>query len=143
MAPLARFLFALLLAETASWLSISQARYGVRVEDMQQMTRYGSSLNADRSLGWLWSAARTTTDTKGLGQSITWAWDPALCTRLLPAFRSDAFGIPLIDCNTIRATMHRAFSTWSQVCMRAARARPPSCELARRAHGASTLAHCS
>ena len=47
MSPLSRFLFALLLVETASWLSISQARYGVRVEDMSAMTHYQSSLNAD------------------------------------------------------------------------------------------------
>ena len=120
MAPLARFLFALLLAETASWLSIAQARFGVRVEDTQSMTRYGSTLNGPQALGFLWSAARTTTDTKGLGQSITWAWDPALCDLLLPAFRDGAFGIRLLSCNTIRATMHRAFATWSQVCMRAA-----------------------
>ena len=106
---------ALLATSAHAWISVSQALYGAKLDDLRAATRRQSSLNADKSLGWLWSAPRSTTDARGLGQSITWAWDPRLCDMLLPAFRSDAFGIPLINCGTIKATMHRAFLTWSQV----------------------------
>ena len=42
---------ALGLAGPSAWLSIAQARYGVKDSDIREMTYHNSRLNADRSLG--------------------------------------------------------------------------------------------
>ena len=105
----------LLLPIVTGWLSISQARYGATLDDLRDQTYMQSTANADRSIGWLWSAPRSQTDSRGLGQSITWAWDPKLCDMILGSFKSDAFGIPMLGCESIKVAMHRAFMTWSQV----------------------------
>merc|ERR1719331_1886678 len=99
-----RLLVAALVAPACTWISTSQARYGANLEELRRGTRMESTANADRSLGWLWSAPRSTTDARGLGQSITWAWDPELCDSLLPAFDGvRAFGIPIgLDCSMLK-----------------------------------------
>ena len=108
-------LLALLAAPSAlAWLSISQARYGTSLDDLRATTYGTSTRNADMSLGWIWSAPRTRTDPRGLGQSITWAWDPALCDKLLPAFKSDAFGIPMLDCQSVRTVRRPLFGACTQ-----------------------------
>ena len=116
----------LLLAAVAppagAWISTSQVRYGTQINDIQ-LEAYGESLqNSYKSLGWLWTSPdRTHNDagdaghdpSSGLGQSITWAWDPALCDLISPTFREDFMFFNFVDCKHIKASVHRAFAAWS------------------------------
>lgn len=107
-----------------SFRSVSQANYGAQIADIQaQLSSSGPAMACTsptgcsdqfRNLGWLWSLPSDSSDSRGLGQSITWAWDPALCDKLMPIFRERFTTISFIDCSWIKAGMHRAFATWSQ-----------------------------
>jgi len=63
----------------------------------------------------LWTMPSDVDSLEGLGGGITWAWDPTLCTALLPRFkeRSSAFGSTLVSCDSIKAALTRAFDNWS------------------------------
>jgi hypothetical protein len=101
-----------------AWVSISQARYGATIDGI-----YNESLGRDlgtnflvarqQSLGYLWTLPSDPLDTTGLGGTITWAWDPALCARLQPLFKEDFWFTNFVDCTTIKASLHRAFETWA------------------------------
>ena len=45
---------------------------------------------------------------------ITWAWDGALCPKLLPRFKEDFFFVEFLTCKDLKAAMHRAFASWAQ-----------------------------
>jgi hypothetical protein len=98
------------------WLSISQSLYGAQLADLIALPDPSAAYpNPQDTLSYVWS--NPPNSAHGLGDSITWAWDPALCGHLLPAFEREEhfnFGIKFVDCESIKATMHRAFDTWSQ-----------------------------
>jgi hypothetical protein len=99
---------------TSAWISTSQARYGAQLDDIIATSYSTSTVNADRSLGFLWSLPASSMDERGLGQSITWAWDPALCDALVPTLRDEALSIRMVGCASLKSAMQRAFDTWSQ-----------------------------
>ena len=66
-----------LVPRSSAWLTTSQARYGAELEEIQASFFAASQKSADRSLGWLWSAPNDARSNRGLGGSITWAWDAA------------------------------------------------------------------
>ena len=63
--------------------------------------------------GYLWSFPEDADDRTGLGGGITWQWDPELCDALIDKFDEDFFFIPFIKCSDLKASMHRAFASWS------------------------------
>jgi hypothetical protein len=96
-----------------AWVSTTQARFGTTIA-----TIYNESLgigegDKQTSLGYLWNLPGATTDVTGLGGSITWAWDERLCDDLQPRFEENFWGISLVSCASIKASMHRAFDTWA------------------------------
>lgn len=100
------------------WISTSQSRFGATISGI-----YNESLGMDlatplsiarqQSLGYLWSLPYDPIDTRGLGGSVTWAWDESLCERMLPLIKDDFWAIQLVNCATMKETMHRAFDTWA------------------------------
>ena len=113
---------ALLLAAlpcVGGWVSNSQASYGATLASIRAEAYGDSMASAYRSLGWLWTLPKDTSDATGLGQSITWAWDPALCGTLGPKFREDFVALSFLSCHSIKASMGRAFDTCASACLRA------------------------
>lgn len=109
---------AVLIASANAWISISQARYGASIEHIYNES-LGTFVGAPQdSLGYLWTAPQSTDpqdseSSQGLGASITWAWDDALCDRLQPTLREDFWYISFVSCANAKASMHRAFDTWA------------------------------
>ena len=54
-----------------------------------------------------------TRDTSGLGGGIGYAWDPNLCSVIMPRFKETIAFIDLITCLDLRMAMNRAFNSWS------------------------------
>lgn len=116
-------LVAMIVAPARCWITISQARFGAEAADFAASTHIMSASGTvlsydppDKSLGYLWSAPRRgyPLSERGLGHSITWAWDPELCDALLPMFSETFYALSLIGCEAIQAGMQRAFATWAQ-----------------------------
>ena len=100
-------------AAALGWMAVSQSKFGAQVADIQRESYGASTVSAYRSLGWLWTNPLSSTSDKGLGRSITWAWDPVLCDRMVGQFKED-YIVNFANCDAIKAAMHRAFATWSQ-----------------------------
>ena len=88
--------FAVLLAvDSLSWITRSQANWGVGLGAIKAQMRGDPDLPGDirAELGSLWSYnphdPSTPEGQRGLGGGITWAWDDALCDRLLDRFNED------------------------------------------------------
>lgn len=108
-------LVVVLVCPAGAWITTAQALFGTKINDIDGLFEHTATPVAPyNTLGMLWSDSKGTNNPAGLGQAITWAWDDGLCAKLLPSFKSDPFGIPFIDCASIRSSMHRAFSTWAQ-----------------------------
>jgi hypothetical protein len=108
-------LVVVLVCPAGAWITTAQALFGTKINDIDGLFEHTAAPVAPyNTLGMLWSDSKGTNNPAGLGQAITWAWDDGLCAKLLPSFKSDPFGIPFIDCASIRSSMHRAFSTWAQ-----------------------------
>ena len=109
---------ALLLAARGSdaWISYTQARYGSSIGEIQAQ-QHGNGFQAStysyRWLSHLWNLPENTFTDDGLGGSITYAWDPALCGALQPLFKEDLFFTNMINCVDFKTALHRAFETWS------------------------------
>ena len=109
-----RTLLALGLPPFASaWISTSQARFGLTIEHIYNESLGQSAGHPQHSLGYLWSQPGSTAEVWGLGGSITWQWDKRLCSRSGLKVEENFWAIPLVSCDSIRASMHRAFATWS------------------------------
>lgn len=105
---------ALLAASPAAgWISLTQSRFGTSLHLLKNESVGVGTGTAQQSLGYLWSLPELSHDSRGLGGSITWAWDPELCAQLEPAFYQDFWQFSFISCHTIKASLQRAFQTWS------------------------------
>lgn len=102
-----------LLAPPAdAWVSTSQARFGLTIEQLQAESRGITDGIPQYSLGYLWNQPPTTDNARGLGKSISWQWDNRLCDEL--KVEENFWGIPLSSCASLKASMHRAFDAWAQ-----------------------------
>jgi len=105
-----------LAAGVSGWVTISQSRFGGQISAIAEQFQ---GLNTDKNpdvqqrLGYLWSYPEDADDTTGLGGGITWQWDPRLCEVIIDKFDEDFFFIPFIQCSDLKASMHRAFASWS------------------------------
>ena len=113
-------LLAVSLPGVRAWVSTSQARYGASIELIQDeslgldaITPAGVHQQQQMSLGYLWSLPADSSDDRGLGGSITWAFDEKICDDILPLFNEKFWGISFVNCQTIKASIHRAFETWA------------------------------
>ena len=109
-----RCVLLLLLAwPAASWISVSQAKYGAQLDDLAKATYGTSRASAFRTLGWLWTFPRDPLDTRGLGGSITWALDPSMCAHLMPRMREGYWTQTFVGCPMIKASIQRALDAWA------------------------------
>ncbi|KAL1519856.1 hypothetical protein AB1Y20_023359 [Prymnesium parvum] len=106
----------LLLAACAcarGWVTTSQARFGAQIPAIRNESRGVVTSLVPQTLGYLWSYQTNSQSARGLGGSITWAWDSELCHRILRVMEEDFWQISFVDCLDVRAALHRAFETWS------------------------------
>ena len=92
---------------------MTQSRFGVRAEQIYNESIGMGESNPQMTLGYLWAQPSWTQETRGLGGSITWAWDETLCNEIVPRFEEHFWAIPLVSCESVKASMHRAFDTWA------------------------------
>ncbi len=76
-----------LLRPCCCWRATSQSLYGAQISVIQETLHGHSTATPYEALGYLWTYPVDAGDATGLGKSVTWAWDPQLCGRLLPIFR--------------------------------------------------------
>ena len=96
-----------------AWITVTQARFGVTHENIYNDSIGKGEDHPQRSLGYVWEQPANTLDSRGLGGSITWGWDDNLCAKIEPRFEERFWGISLISCDSIKASMHRAMDTWA------------------------------
>ena len=77
-----------------------------------------------KTLGYYWHYPALTDDNRGLGGGISWAFDDELCVKndaygsrkkFEDTFKEDFFFAKFVTCVDIRASLHRAFKTWTDV----------------------------
>ena len=107
-------LLLLLCQRAAAWITITQTRYGASLQRIQNESVGRDVGSPTNTLGHMFSLPDISSDSTGLGNSITWAWDVRVCDKLLPKFRDTFWGISLVGCGNLRSTMNRAFDTWAQ-----------------------------
>ena len=100
-----------LIGGASGWVSTSQARFGATISGIKNEMKGTINYPVQQSLGYLWSLPTDSQSDRGLGQSITWAWDDTLCDLL--SMEEDFWEMSFIGCEEIRASMHRAFQSWS------------------------------
>ena len=111
---LARLVLLLLLVHGATaWISTSQAKYGSQLDELAAASHGTSRVSAFRSLGGLWSLPRDPLDPRGLGGSITWALDPALCEHMLPRMSEGFWTQTFVGCGMLKSAIQRALDAWS------------------------------
>ena len=101
-----------------AFTTIAQSRYGAQIEDIRKLYHGNtwSSPNVSsphQVLGYTWNKPLDSGSTVGLGGGITWAWDPALCPRIMDRFREDFFFVKFITCEQLKAAMGRGFASWA------------------------------
>lgn len=63
---------------------------------------------------FLWHFPEDSTDERGMGHGLTYAWDPMACAQLLEMFSENLFFAPaFVSCDSLRTAMSRAFASWS------------------------------
>ena len=105
-------LLQVMLPATA-WISTSQSSFSASIENIQQQQHGNYVGHPQAALGFVWNYPSNASDNTGLGGGITWAWDDALCPKLLPLFTEDLFFYDLVSCYDLKAAMHRAFDSWA------------------------------
>ena len=106
----------LLTASVPGWITQSQALLGVRPSDIVAQlegTPLPEGASVYSTLGFLWTFPEDSADLRGLGGGVTYAWDPSLCSRLLPQFEENKGGYHIIFCDDIKAAVSRAFNAWA------------------------------
>ena len=106
-------LTALLPAFASAFVTISQSLYGADLAAFRALQNGTFTGAATATLGFLWNFPTLTTDTRGLGGGIAWAWDDSLCPAIEPLMKEDLFFWPLVRCKDLKAAMHRAFDSWA------------------------------
>ena len=76
---MADVLLLLMLPSAMGWVTISASSYGASLENFIALQDGLYSGPALQTLGWLWHFPSDAAQTRGLGGSITWAWDDTLC----------------------------------------------------------------
>ncbi len=90
------------------WVTTSQSRFGAQVSDIAAEMEGLSPVTDPRlRLGYLWNYPIDTNSDAGLGQSITWAWDPAMCKKIFPTFMESFWFIDMITCDSLVASLHQ------------------------------------
>jgi hypothetical protein len=122
-----------LTSATIGWITSSQLNDGARPKDIAEMfndkgaqTRpegIAQSTEYRSSLGYYWHQPEKVWDNRGLGGGIAWAFDDTMCndgqTKRIgngvfeDQFRENLFFTPFVTCISIRASLHRAFNTWT------------------------------
>ena len=99
-----------------AWVTTVQSTYGAQVDEIAEQMQ-GVALPTSRhwqsQLGSLWHWPESTSETRGLGGGITYAWDPALCDRLMPLFREDLAAVSFIGCEDAQSALFRAMNAWA------------------------------
>lgn len=96
-----------------AWLTASQARFAASPEDFALAARGLSTATAFGSLGWIWTLPSDPLDERGLGASITYAIDPALCAELLPRVAEGFWTNSFVDCGVLERSISRAFAAFA------------------------------
>ena len=108
----------LALAEHAcGWTTISQSSFGVSLEAIKRQFDPAPAAepwpSPNELLGFLWTMPDDPVSTRGLGGGIAWAWDPALCDKIVHRFEEDLAFMPYVGCHELKAAMHRGFASWA------------------------------
>ena len=98
-----------------SWVTLSQSRLGAQLDVIQEESRrnFSRSVPPLQRLGYRWDLPSEPASSSGLGGGISWAWDPTLCSHLLPRFHENLLVFEWINCAVLKAAVHSAFATWS------------------------------
>jgi len=105
-----------LAVSVSGWVTLSQSSYGGQIDDIARQfhgLNDADTPHIQQKLGYLWTQPEDATDRTGLGGGITWQWDPKLCDALIDKFDEDFWFVPFIQCSDLKASMHRAFASWS------------------------------
>jgi len=117
-----------LAGTTLGWVTQVQSNFGVTASQIAQSFRgtLPRTGNEDpmKTLGYYWHYPALTDDNRGLGGGIAWAFDDELCVesdrygskkKFEDTFKEDFFFAKFVTCVDIRASLHRAFKTWTDV----------------------------
>ena len=103
-------------AQTAAWTTISQSYWGAQLDTIKLQMNPNTTTDVEpvQRLGYMWSSPDSTSDGRGIGGGITWAFDPNLCSNIITSFSEQPFmGIKFVECDEIQAAVHRGFAAWS------------------------------
>ena len=96
------FLLALLLRAAAWTYRLALPRWARKTVSFGSFLRGETTesvpVDYQQKLGYLWTLPEDTSDSRGLGGGIAWAWDPNLCDNIIDQFSEDFFFIPFITC---------------------------------------------
>jgi len=106
MLPLAA---AALVGGAAAWVTTAQYQQDSGSVPLSDFQARNGAINR------LWSSPIDSTDARGLGMGINYAWDPFVCGEDLEhAFSENGlWGLKFADCEAIMASVRRAFKSWS------------------------------
>jgi hypothetical protein len=120
-----------LAGATVGWITSSQLNNnGANIKHIAGMfngdfnQRQAAELKL-KTLGYYWHQPEDVSDNRGLGGGIAWAFDDTMCKDgeasyigngvFEDQFKEDLFFAPFVTCISIRASLHRAFKTWTDV----------------------------
>ena len=108
-------LAAFFLPESHAWISLSQARFGAKLQHIKEQVRGNYSANVPllQRLGFIWDSPSEPSNSEGLGGGIAWAFDPTLCDKLRPRFHETLLWLDFITCDVLKAAVHRGFASWA------------------------------
>ena len=114
-----------LAGTTLGWVTQVQSNFGVTASQIAQSFRgTGKNNEPTETLGYYWHYPALADDNRGLGGGIAWAFDDELCVKsdrygskkkFEDTFKEDFFFAKFVTCVDIRASLHRAFKTWTDV----------------------------
>ena len=99
----------LVYAMAHAWITTSQEQDDVSAETLDVIRASNGAVNR------VWSLPEDTTNSKGLGGGLTFAYDEKICDELLPAMSeaSGLWGLSFVDCSSISAAIRSAFASWT------------------------------
>ena len=105
-------------AQTAAWTTISQSYWGAQLDTIKLQMNPNTTTDVEpvQRLGYMWSSPDNTSDGRGIGGGITWAFDPNLCSNIITSFSEQPFmGIKFVECDEIQAAVHRGCGVVGQL----------------------------